>query len=186
MFIADKDAWVFSNVPEEYEEVFLTKGYCIENDLFYDGADFVLNLLEEGEKERFKEIIKNVTPWYAFEIKKLNGELMDSPFSDITLLSDKILNRANNALVDEFLASRDFATPCPKLCQEIEADYALKLRGKYIFQILELIFQERKEKKSLKYHRRQLFDICFVEGTRSNDKESNLNKVINEIKKFIE
>ena len=185
MFIADKDAWVFSNVPEEYEEVFLTNGYCIENDLFSDGSDLVLNLLDQSERERFLEIVKNVTPWYAFEVKKINGEIVDSPFSDVTLLSEKVLNRANNALVDTFLESRNYSSPCPVLCADIQENFALKLRGKYIFQILEIIFQERKAEKALKYHRRQLFDLCFVEGTRDNSKVSNLNSVISEIAKFI-
>lgn len=187
MFLADSDSWIYSNVPDDYKEVFFTKGYSIENDLFEDGNELLLNILNVEEREKFKEIIDNITEWYAFEIEKViaNPE-QDSPFCDITLLSTSVMEKHQTNLCPNFLQNRDYSNPNPELVQSVKDDYILKLRGKFIFQIFEKLFQERTGDNTIKYHKKQLFDLCFIEGTKSEDIESNMNKMIDEIKKFLE
>jgi len=184
MFVADKDSWVFTNVPEEYEEIFFSKGYCLENDLFEDGSELILGLLDQEEQDRFFKIIENVSIWFAFEIEEMISKDQPSPFFDITLLSRAVIPDRSNEICDSFLRSRNCNGAKQERVEEIKNEYILKLRGKYLFQIFERLFQER-PKKSVKYKRSQLFDMCFVEGTRDDSDPNNLNQLIDEIKKFI-
>jgi hypothetical protein len=185
MFIADSDSWIFSNIPLEYKEIFFTKGYCLENDLFEDGKELILNILDLDEKRRFEQIIENVCEWFAFEIEQIDeSSNTDSPFCDISLLSTSIIKKNQNTLCNGFLISRNYSIPNAEFLTEIRNNYSLKLRGKFIYQIFEKIFQERSVAKAIKYHRRQLLDLCFIEGTKDTEKESNMNKMIAEIRNF--
>ncbi len=188
MFIADKDSWIFSEIPEKYKDIFFTNGYCVENDLFADSEDFLLNFFEEDERKRFFSMVKNIIPWYSYEIKKIVDNTDDKSVFEVSLLSEKVLNRKTNKLTDKFLRDKSCLDENSNLCQVIESDYALKLRGKYLFQILLLIFQERKKKdsesKAISYTREQLFDICFNDATKDKDKISNMNTMIGVVQKF--
>lgn len=185
MFVADRDSWVFSHVPENYKEIYFTKGYCIENDLFEDGCELVFGLLDSNEVNVFQELVTNVSKWFAFEITLINGLASNNHFSDITLLSTNVMESNTNNFTNSFLSERNYFEPEASIIEDIQKNYMLKLRGKFIFQLLERIFQNRKEKKALKYHRRQLFDLCFVEGVRDKNKPSNMNRMIKEIEIFL-
>jgi hypothetical protein len=187
MFIADRDSWVFTRVPSEYEEIVYTQGYCIENDLFHDGHELIFNLFDQAELEKFERLILNVSSWFAFEIQKSDYDLTcENNFSEVTLLSTQVIDRNSTDIQHSFLKARDYKDPDPELVSNIVSNYKLNLRGKFIFQILEKLFQERRGVRVLKYHKRQLFDLCFVEATRDETKDSNLNSIMREIARFFQ
>ena len=75
VFIADKDMWVYTGVPEDYSDIIFTTGYSIENDLYNCSTEIINNLFDESEKDCFEEILKNLTPWYCLEVNKyINNE----------------------------------------------------------------------------------------------------------------
>lgn len=186
MFIADADFWIFSEIPKEYKDIFFTNGYCIENDLFDDGCSLVLNILSNAERKKFYEIIYNVCEWFAFEIEQVDDSSeKNNLFCDITILSTSVIKKNHTKLCEEFLIKRNYVAPNDYLLENIKNNYKLKLRGKFIFQIIEKLFQERNSIKAVTYQRRQLFDLCFIEGTKDPDRESNMNRIIKEIQTFM-
>ena len=52
-FVADRDMWLFSGTPSDYDEVIWTEGYSIENDL-YAGAELE-NLLDSEEMQEHQQ-----------------------------------------------------------------------------------------------------------------------------------
>ena len=56
-FVADKDMWLFSGVPSDYEEVIWTEGYSIENDLYTDAEreNLLENLLDTEEAQEHQQ-----------------------------------------------------------------------------------------------------------------------------------
>ena len=73
VFIADKDLWVFSDIPVEYQTVVFTSGYSIENDLFCCARNTINSLFTNAELEDFNRIISNLLPWYCSEIMKFKN-----------------------------------------------------------------------------------------------------------------
>jgi len=185
MYIADKDMWIFSSIPPEYMEIIFTNGYSIENDLFVDAESLLSNLLDANENIRLNTLISNVLNWFAFEVDKfLNNQEYDANFSEITLLNTSILDRNSNDLTVEFIADKNFIEPTEDIKNKLSKNYKVNFRGKFIFQLLELIFQSR-TRGAIKYHRKQLFNLCFVEGIRDEAKNTNINRLLNEIKRFL-
>ncbi|NOZ34025.1 MAG: DUF4435 domain-containing protein [Chlorobi bacterium] len=186
MFIADKDMWVFSSVPEKYNDIIFTKGYSIENDLYEDGQLFLNEILESNEKERFKIIINQLILWFAFEVNKIKSEEeYNTEFSEVTILSKNTFDRELNKFTDNFISKRGKEDADNEIVKKIVDSFVHKLRGKFIFQIFELLFQERKNKKGkVTYTKEQLFDLCYTEGIRDKNNETNMNRLVNELLKF--
>jgi hypothetical protein len=70
LFIADRDIWVYSDVPSEYksDDLIFTDGYSIENDAFRDGN--FLKLMDENEKNKFFEELRAFLFWYTHCLSK--------------------------------------------------------------------------------------------------------------------
>lgn len=185
MYIADKDMWVFTSIPIEYKDIIFTNGYSIENDLYTDGEILLQNLFTEDENIRLMLLLSNVLPWFSFEIDNfLLNQSDDAKFSDVTLLNTSILDRNTNSLSIDFLAKRNYSLPNEDILLDLKQNMKIKFRGKFLFQLFELIFQSRNA-DSIKYHRKQLFNLCFVEGIRDSASNTNVNRMLNEIKAFI-
>ncbi len=115
--------------------------------------------------------------WFAFVVDKyLQNQESSELFSGISLLNSSILDRSTNELTPEFLNICKFVPPNEETLNELKLNYNLKLRGKYLFQLYELIFQAREDikKQSIK----DLLSLCFAEGTRISDKKTNMNIII--------
>jgi hypothetical protein len=75
IFIADRDIWIYSDIPKEYisNDLFFTDGYSIENDVLRDGQ--FVRLMDEREKENFMEEVRKFAFWYTHCIcRHLKGE----------------------------------------------------------------------------------------------------------------
>ena len=62
IFLADKDCFVYTKTPAEYEEIIWTKGYSIENDLY--AGRFLEKLLSVNEEVNFRVSLKNFISYY--------------------------------------------------------------------------------------------------------------------------
>ncbi len=178
IFVADKDMYVFTEIPQKYENVIFTTGYSIENDLYADARDTQLDKIYlENHELSIKENIKNsLLSWFAFEVEKYkenleNESTNETNFAAVTILNTSTMHRNSLTFTAEFLQTRNFQTPENEILMDLQQNYAHKLRGKYLFQIYELIFQIRKtaNKQEITFTKEQLFLVCFKEGMANNN-----------------
>jgi len=178
LFICDSDLWVILGKPDAYqdERLISTNGYSIENDLYSDGEIYLNKLLKSNEIAKRDEIIKNICEWYSHEISLVAQDMAyDCKFSDVSILNTTIMKKYSAQFEESFLASRNYAIAERELYNSIFNDFNNKLRGKFIFQIFEKIFQER-QKRSIKYLKSQLFDMILNFVLTDNDSEKILVK----------
>ena len=77
-FIADRDTWVFSGMPAEYNssQITFTEGYSIENDIYRDYS--WRNMLFGAERGNYEQDLNAFLYWYALAIsRKLRGVDVD-------------------------------------------------------------------------------------------------------------
>jgi len=184
LFICDSDLWVFDEEKLNRQDLISTEGYSIENELYQDGYSIIEKLLTKDELERKEELIKNICHWFSFEVEKyLENRSRDCKFSDVSILNKTIMAKNSYRFCEEFLIARGFEEPNMTLKNDIIENYSTKLRGKYIFQVFEKIFQER-GKGAIRYRTEQLFDMIFKTVTHRDDKEKIMNRRKQEINVF--
>jgi hypothetical protein len=168
VFVADKDGYVYSGIPAEYEDIVWTKGYSIENDLY--SGKFAERLLSVAEDVNFRVSLRNFITYYAFEVEQYNKRLIYN-FS----------NHPNQILTDshqlntDFLQSVNFQNPTPETIEYLQNEYELLIRGKSLFALL-LRFLCHKN-RDIKHKKNILFETCF---------KLNENNCINELTGEIE
>jgi hypothetical protein len=177
LFFADKDTYVFDGViPEKYREIHFTNGYSIENDLFVDGKDFLMNELSPDELERFNNLINSVSEWFAFEIALLlSGNNRDAKI-DINALNKNVIAQNSHNLEASFLSERRYQPADIELIQKIQNNHAQLLRGKILFEVLLRIAFDRNgiHVKNIETY----WNNCIVEGKR-NSPNSNVARITN-------
>lgn len=172
-FVCDSDLWIFFGEPEfKNNDMITTEGYSIENEIYQDGEDILLNLLSDQETEYFNILIKNTCRWFASEIDKIfENRQHDCLFSNVSLLSTAVIKANNVDFEPQFLASRNYTDPNEERHSDLVKNFKIKLRGKYIFQLFEKIFQRRKD---VTYTKEQLFDLVY----RLVSKNGNADKIL--------
>ncbi|MCF8379087.1 MAG: DUF4435 domain-containing protein [Bacteroidales bacterium] len=170
VFIADKDLWVFTGIPEEYKSVVFTSGYSIENDLFCCARNTINNLFTVTELEDFNKILSNLLPWYCSEILKYKS----NKTYNLSLHLNQIIPEKSNEICEHFLANIEFLEPTQEIIDEVQSDNYLKLRGKFIFDAA--VRQLSAKRKRSKYSRDNVFELCL----KMNDNH-HFERIINEI-----
>jgi hypothetical protein len=135
-FVCDKDLWVFTGPPAEYEDLILTEGYSIEND-FYTDSDIERLLDGEEAKKNHRTLICEITKWFAGEINKFfNGEsyVLDPPNIHI------LIPYGTFTCCPKALNSLGYQEPPNQIYDDILSHYKAKLRGKLLFKILVRFF----------------------------------------------
>jgi hypothetical protein len=128
IFLADKDMWFFADIPTQYEEIIFTDGYSIENDLYIE-SNFN-KLLDKGEVQKFRDLIRELSIWFAFEVTRYK-ETGDSN-CDVNIA--RIC--PNDILCSNFKQTINFIDPPQELVDFINHEYTRALRGKNLFQAL--------------------------------------------------
>ena len=145
-FLADRDMWLFTAIPEQYSGIIWTEGYSVENDLYADST--LENLLDKKEKTEHSLVLQSLIEWFAFEVE----EYRDERKAETSVHPDRIVPRGQTQLSQEFIKKRGFVTPDRQTVEEIKSDYQLKLRGHTIFELLAryLSATKRNPKHSIK------------------------------------
>ena len=152
VFVADKDMWYFTGIPEEYQNnIIFSKGYSIENDIYI--KEIFEGLLEEEEKQQYIKLIKELSRWFAFEVNRYKSE----GFSLCDTHINKISDINSNELRDKYLKDIGFVEPDKELIDEIIGNYNHALRGKNLFQALLRFLSS--SKRISKYSRQNLLEI---------------------------
>lgn len=130
IFFADKDLWVLSGVPAEFnvDRLILTSGYSIENDIYLDGN--LEQYLSRVEREAFKEELDEFVRWFAIAAARaLKGTPEELGWHPNAILDDAAKKAELSALGEDEEDPRD-------LYNCIMSNYASCLRGKSLLALL--------------------------------------------------
>lgn len=174
-YICDADLWIFMGVPTKYadkDDLIITNGYSIENELYQESKDFLLSTLSKEEKVKKEALLKTVVSWYACQIKqKLTDDTYSCKFESLNLLNTLTIETNKTDFSQTFLDNNDILEETETQYQDIITNYTHQLRGKYIFKIFEKIFMER-DRAQVKYRMEHIFDMSYS-YTVSQSSETN-------------
>lgn len=186
LFMCDRDFWIYTNTPKKYisNQLVITKGYNIENDIYTDGIAFIRNTFDNVELNKFNSIIENVCSLYSFFIKEYIDGYEETRTSTINVLNKSEFDYRTNNFTNDFI-SKYLINLDENLKNDIIDDYALKLNGKIIFDCIHLILSKRTNSKR-RLGRNQVLDTAISHIITNFNKNSILNKHITKISKGFE
>lgn len=169
LFLADKDMWLFTALPGEYDDIIWTNGYSIENDLFSGGYS-IERLFDKDEKKEFDKTLKSISKWFAFEVEKFIKGEQPQFYHPSQMLG------INLELREEFLESISYSEPNADLVEDIQKNYKVKLRGKTLLELYAYMLSNPRRKP--KYGKDNVIDLCLRNGVE----KSKLNDIVSLIK----
>lgn len=167
VFVADKDIFVYSEIPKEYSGIIFTNGYSIENDLYYGRK--IEELLSRSEINDFQKSIREFCRYYGDQVEKFRSG-KDYKFC---LTPCSILDSKTNVLIIEKIEG-GFSEPSKETMLYLNKEYDVLIRGHSLFSLLFRIFSKRKEDPKYSHH--QLFEICYK--TMKSEMISNLQEKV--------
>lgn len=166
IFIADKDIWVNTNIPDEYQHEILifTTGYSIENDVFIDYACEDIICSDEQKQKVFEQEKQKFIYWYALALQNI--------FNGTNLANRELSTGVHHVLsqYDKFSQLYENEQYPSSLKNDLDEKYTLKLRGKSLLELFGRAFKEHKP--------RAMFEAIAV---RPND---CINRIFNDVKKL--
>lgn len=157
-FVADRDMWIFTNVPAEFNEIIFSEGYSIENDLYFDSD--IERLLVTDERQNHSTLIIEIARWFACEVEKC---VRGSAYC-ITPKMHLLAPLPNFTCCPNHLNALGFVEPSKEVYADVLENYKLKLRGKLLYEIL-LRFLSAQKRRS-KYSRENLMEISVIDSIR--------------------
>lgn len=129
IFIADKDIWVLTGIPNNYiaKNLLFTNGYSIENDAFQD-CDLP-KFMSNSEKDKFEKELERFLLWYSIAVER-----------HINHGDESIKNHPNHILdnIKEFqdlTSLKDGESFPTQRFEELKSDYKNLIRGKSLVQL---------------------------------------------------
>ena len=155
-FIADRDLWVYSKIPDEFkhDSIIFTNGYSIENDLYADGN--LEKYLDQVEAVAFSADLKALIDWFSRAVELVlaghDAKIDKHPDSLVRdgRIKDEILAQMGELKVSEFLKSN------------IEKDYKRLLRGKTLLSLLTRYLSA--PKRPAQFSKKALMEMGAVEN----------------------
>ena len=152
-FVADRDMWLFSGIPSNYDGVIWTEGYSIENDLYVDAE--LENLLCAEETSVHQQLLGAIVEWFAFEVE----ECLAERYFKVSYHCNDVVPLGQTKMDEGFVCSRGFRPPGEEIYQQIRRAYQLQLRGKLLFQMLIRFLSAHGRRR--KYSYGDLYDKAF-------------------------
>jgi hypothetical protein len=149
VFIADKDTWVISGVPDKYnvKNFLTTDGYSIENDLMRDGKWTAL--LTSSEKMKFEDELSLFVYWYSLALKRH----LDGDGEVITHHPDNVFTNYSN------LTTLREGEVFPDALKDFIAQNSFRMvRGKSLVALL--MRQLSYSGRSVKHHHKSLMEVA--------------------------
>lgn len=128
-FLADRDMWLFTAIPTEYNDIVFTTGYSIENDLLDSSP--VHDLLSTSERQEFDSIADLLSRWFAFEVECYRA----GTTCCCALRVNRLVPFGHTELDVSAVAPRQFREPDTALVTSIRAEFTLKFRGKSLLDL---------------------------------------------------
>lgn len=153
VFVADKDAFVYVNPPNSYNEILWTNGYSIENDLYFGRQ--IEALLSKEEQTIFLKSLNSFIEYYAFEIQNyINGK--EYCFKKHP---QHIICEFKNEVKQEFLQEINFIKADKQIEDNLKDNYDILIRGKSLFALLTRILC--KNSREIKHSKASLLEHCY-------------------------
>ncbi|RYL25928.1 DUF4435 domain-containing protein [Acinetobacter piscicola] len=143
VFIVDKDTWVHTGIPSEYnhERIICTTGYSIENDIFIDRK--LIDLMKSVKVyHSFQSSLNEYLKWYVLAIERvMKDTVVEGDKLDVT--AQEYFKQNKKA---ELILLRENEIFSNERFNEILQSYHLKLRGKNLFYLFDWSVNNRYEK----------------------------------------
>lgn len=152
-WLADLDMYRYTQPPDDLKGIIFTSGYSIENDL-YAGSE-IESLLEVDERGQHIQLLTAVCRWFAFEIIEHRAGREHRCATQI----HQVIDYTTMCIKSEFVASRGVIEPDSATFEQIFTDYKLQLRGKTLFEVLQVILAKPQRKPA--YRAPALIDMCL-------------------------
>jgi len=173
-FIADRDFWIYSDIPVVYSGISFSRGYSIENDLL---AEYnYRTLVGSSRMTQFDEKLRLVLEWYCHEVR--NG--LSGRGSSLAESIYRLFTKAG-VVNNEFLAERCFTHIDDGVFHGVLSNVDLMLRGKTLLQFI-CWFLGRVSKRS-HYSGDTLLDICVKHQTATSILGSRFMELANSLAK---
>ena len=153
IFITDKDMYVYSDIPKEYDGIIFTKGYSIENDLFH-GKSF-LTFFKDKDTERFNKALKSFLNYYACELEKFRNNTE----YNIDLSPFKILEHKDESFKLLINKLQSYRHPNHDTIDYLRNNYDLLIRGHSLFALFLMILSFKG--RIPKYGEEQIYEMCY-------------------------
>lgn len=170
-FIVDRDLWCFTGTPGDCiaNDLVITDGYSIENDVFRD-ID-VPSLMAADERVKYLIELQKIARWYALAVSRiLSGEGAKIDIHPTQLLEDATTFDS----VTELTAGEDYPDG---LYDQITAETERLLRGKTLLQTA--MRQLARVGRPARYHHQTLLDQAGVR------RGPLLEKIANEVERIL-
>jgi len=172
LFVADRDLWVFTNIPDKYSDVVFTTGYSIENDLYYGRG--IESYLSQEEKAKFKAAMQQYARYYGCQVERA---LARQPYN-LTQSPQELLDKNRGYNLKTESVKEGFNEPRKELLNRIVDDYDTLLRGHSLFQLLNLFMSA--SGRTARHNVQGLCEICY----RSHRSE-RIDRLIDIMKTFL-
>lgn len=128
-FIADRDTWVNTAVPQAYLNpvLCLTHGYSIENDIIADGE--LESLLTGAALTNYKEELKTFLDWYALALSRH----LTNQEEPISHHPERVLESTDRATLTTLKPDESYPTA---LRARLNDNYRVEVRGKSLLSLL--------------------------------------------------
>ena len=153
VYLCDRDTNVYAKrTPSKYRGIIYTKGYSIENDIYY-GRALERKLFEKIDSELFEKALSSFIRYYACELEKMR----ECKIYDFHKKPEAIINNKDFSLRESLLS--DFHEPSSDTIQYLKNDYDLLLRGHSLFKLVRMILHRKN--RNIKYEEKELYEICY-------------------------
>lgn len=155
-FLADRDLWLFTGLPEGLDGIIWTAGYSIENDLY---AKELEELFDESELRDFQMLLDSICTWFGLAVDQNLASFGSVP---IDTHINQLTGPNSFALSADCLTKLGLPLAPSAKSKEVRSDYAQLLRGKQLFQCLVRILNAPTRKT--KHSRSSLCELsmrCF-------------------------
>lgn len=166
VFIADQDIWINIGIPDEFknQKLIFTSGYSIENDIFIDYC--CQKMIDDNPdiKSNFNQDKEKFIYWYALALQNtLNADGFEN--REISTSVHHLFNQYN-----EFSRLQENENYPTELKEDLEENYALKVRGKSLLELFSKTFKEHKP--------RAMFEAIAVRP------DNCINRIFDDVKRL--
>lgn len=155
VYIADRDLYVITGVPEKYidEKLIFTNGFSIENDIFLDVE--INSMFTHEEVTKFKRDLDIFCRWYSLAVKRIIEGKPDKIRCHPKSILQNTESRPANVTLEQ---GEEYPED---LFEEIKRDAFKKVRGKSLLG-LALIQLSTPNRKPIHTHESTFFDHAAV------------------------
>ncbi|MEJ2046395.1 MAG: DUF4435 domain-containing protein [Reinekea sp.] len=162
VFVADRDAYKFTGVPEFRSSIIFTSGYCIENDI-YTGSN-IDEFIDDEDRQDHQLLKEIIGKWFAFEVGRYQIDLEASQEAALTVAThiNVVSPIGLRAICPKYATEIGYIEPDENILRYVTNDYDLNIRGKQLFQMLSRFLSKKGRFSS--FSDKNLIEVALKQG----------------------